>query len=74
MATTMQKTVLLIAGVKDNGCRESVIHALERIPGVREVEVNFCHARAVVRHDEECAAEELTRAVSEAGFGAETGV
>lgn len=64
------RTVLLIAGMRDNRCREIVMRALEIIEGVREVDVNMFRARATVAHDAACDPTELVRAVARAGYGA----
>ncbi len=72
MAATIQSTVLLIAGMKDNTGREALISALEHVGGVQEVDVNLYHARATIRHSAGCETGELLRVISEAGFGART--
>ena len=67
------RTLLLITGMRDNGCREIVSQALEIVTGVREVQVNLYRARAVIVHDRSCAASELIEAIERAGYGAEIG-
>ncbi len=64
------RTLLLITGMKDNACRERVAGALERVRGVREVVVNLFRASASIHHEPSCAAGNLVRAVTEAGYGA----
>lgn len=61
-------TTLTIEGMSCDGCRASVMNALKRVAGVREVEVDLAHARGVVRHDRNTATEDLLRAINDAGF------
>ena len=63
-------TVLLVLGMKDNRCREDVTAALERVPGVMEVQVSLYRGLAVVRHRADCAVEDMIVAVVRAGYGA----
>lgn len=65
------KTVLLIAGMHNNMCREQIAQALERVHGVCQVEVSFYRAHAVVLHEQRCAPVDLVRAVTAAGYGAD---
>lgn len=62
------RTVLLIQGMKDAGCRERVTAALESVSGVSEVEVSLYRGRATVVHEHGCEIEVLLRAVNEAGY------
>lgn len=64
------KTVLLIAGMRENCCRQKIVLALESIAGVKGVDVNLYRARATITHDPLCDSAELIRAVLEAGYGA----
>jgi copper chaperone CopZ len=64
------KTVLLIAGMKDNGCREIVTEALGNVRGVREVHVNLYRGHAIISHEAHCEAADLIAAVQRAGYGA----
>jgi copper chaperone CopZ len=68
-ATT--KTVLMVAGIRDNACRQKIVEALEAIEGVKEADVNLYRASATVIHDARCAVAELMRTVSAAGYFAE---
>lgn len=62
------RTVLLIAGMRDNRCREHVAHALERVEGVQQVSVDLFRARSVILHEPPCSARDLIRAVAVAGY------
>jgi copper chaperone CopZ len=64
------RTVLLIDGMKDNGCREIVVTALEVVRGVNEVHVNLYRGHAIIRHEPHCEATDLIAAVERAGYGA----
>lgn len=61
----------MIAGMRDNACRQKIAEALESIEGVKDVDVNLYRARATIVHDPQCEAAELVRTVSEAGYFAE---
>ncbi len=63
-------TTLLIAGMRDNQCREHVAAILSRLAGVREAAVNLHRARATVVHDPACEPASLARAVVQAGYAA----
>lgn len=62
--------VLLIVGMKDNGCREIVVEALEIVRGVKEVHVNLYRGHAIISHEPHCEAADLIAAVERAGYGA----
>lgn len=64
------RTVLLIAGMRGNHCREQIAVALESFAGVKEVDVNLYRARATIIHDSLCEAAELIRIVLGTGYGA----
>ncbi len=66
----VSRTVLLVQGMKDNRCRETVAEALEAVEGVSEVEVNLYRGRAVVVHALTCDPEDLARAVKDLGYWA----
>lgn len=51
----LQHTVLLIAGMRGNVCRERMAVALQAVPGVRSVDVSLYRARATIVHDPKCA-------------------
>lgn len=70
MPPTNTKTVLLIVGMKDNGCREIVAEAFESVNGVKEVHVSLCRASATIIHETQCAAADLIAAVGQTGYGA----
>jgi copper chaperone CopZ len=65
-----QSTVLLIAGMQSNKCRERISAALEAVPGVQSVDVNLYRAQATITHDPSCQRSELFRATLNAGFNA----
>lgn len=64
------RTLVLIAGMRDNGCREVVTQALETVPGVSDVRVNLYRACALIVHDNSCDEMEFISAIENAGFGA----
>lgn len=64
------RTVILILGMRDNGCRERIAAALESIEGVKEVEVNLFRACAKVIHEPSCGQARLVRAIISLGYGA----
>jgi len=61
------RTVLLIAGMCDNGSREQIAEALGRVNGVKQVDVTLFRAKAIVIHDPHCEPVELVRAVAGTG-------
>ncbi len=67
------RTLLLITGMRDNRCRESVAGVLERVLGVKEVHVNLFRARATIIHEPPCAPADLIAAMARAGYGAALG-
>jgi len=70
MCDELSTTVLLIAGMKNNGCREIVAGALQIVRGVRDVHVNLYRAKAIVTHELHCDAADLIDALKNAGYGA----
>ncbi|MBL0928065.1 MAG: cation transporter [Phycisphaerales bacterium] len=56
--------------MRNNSCRERVIMALERTPGVEQAEVSLIRGIAVVVHDGSCQTAVLIRAVAAAGYSA----
>ncbi len=62
--------MLLIAGMRGNGCRERIARALAIVAGVKDVDVNLYRARATISHEPPCGAADLVRAVVRAGYGA----
>jgi copper chaperone CopZ len=71
MTRATTKTVLMIAGMRDNACRQKIIEALEAITGVKDVDVSLYRACATVVHDHHCGAAELMQTVEETGYAAE---
>lgn len=70
MQPGIARTVLVIMGMRDNGCRERVAETLEEVAGVQEVDVNLFRARAVVLHLRSCSRGALVGAVECAGYQA----
>lgn len=64
------KTVLLIAGMKDNGCREAVAATLELVHGVVEVHVSLYRGSATISHSVQCKTVDLIAVIERAGYGA----
>lgn len=64
------RTVILILGMRDNGCRERIAAALEAIDGVKDVEVNLFHACARIIHEPPCEQSRLVRTIISLGYGA----
>jgi copper chaperone CopZ len=67
---TTRTTVLLIAGMRANRCRERIIAALEGVPGVQRVDINLYRAQATITHDRACGVAELFRATLNMGYNA----
>ena len=67
---SVRHTVLLIAGMRGNRCRERITAALEAVPGVQRVDVNLYRAEATVAHDPACEVSELFRATLNTGYNA----
>jgi copper chaperone CopZ len=63
-------TVLVIVGMRDNGCRERIADALGRVDGVEDVTVSLIRCSATVIHDGACDPAALARAVRQAGYEA----
>lgn len=61
----------MIAGMRDNACRQKIVESLELIAGVKEVDVNLYRARATIVHDPRCGAAELKQSIEKAGYAAE---
>ena len=62
----MSKKTLKIEGMMCEGCVKSVKEALEKIPGITNVDVNLKKGTAVVQGDADD--ETLIKAVVDAGF------
>ena len=71
MTSQAKRTVLLIAGLKGNGCRETVTSALERVPGVRNVLVSLYRSSATIVHEPTCNTGDLIATIHRAGYGCE---
>ena len=66
----MQTEHLKISGMTCGGCTSKVTHALEGIPGVRDVEVSLSTGEATVQYDERLtSSDRLKSAVTSAGYG-----
>lgn len=61
----------MIAGMRDNACREKIAEAIESIAGVKDVDVSLYRSRATIVHELPCVAAELVRTVERAGYAAE---
>jgi CBS domain-containing protein/copper chaperone CopZ len=64
------RTVLLLRGMRGSSCRDRVAAALERVPGVTQVDVNLYRAAAVVAHDTGRNAQDLVAAIQSLGYDA----
>lgn len=64
-------TVLMVAGMRDNACRQKIAESLESIVGVKDVDVNLYRSRATIVHEPPCVATDLVRAIERAGYAAE---
>lgn len=62
--------MLLISGMRGNGCRDQITRVLESVAGVKSVDVNLYRARVTILHDQLCEVAELIRSVAEAGYDA----
>ncbi|MCC6659510.1 MAG: cation transporter [Phycisphaerales bacterium] len=60
----------MITGMCDNRCRERIVRALERVPGIVQVDVSLLRARATVLHERRCEPITLVRTVIEVGYDA----
>lgn len=61
----------MIAGMRDNACRQKIAEALESIPGVKDVDVSLYRACAMIVHGPHCEAAELIQTIEHAGYAAE---
>lgn len=66
----MKKLRLDVDGMKCEGCASAVDAALNRVDGVRRVEVSLDDGRAELVADEGLAIDDLVAAVEAAGYGA----
>lgn len=69
-APETKKTVLLISGMRNAGCRDKITSALEATTGAHHVHVSLYRAMATIVHDCRCDAAELIRTVLGVGYGA----
>ena len=66
----MQTEHLKVTGMTCSGCTSNVMHALEAIAGVRDVEVSLSPGEATVQYDELLTSlDRLKSAVTGAGYG-----
>ena len=72
MPTRTKRTVLKIAGMHGNKCRENIAASLDSVPGVEDVEVNLYRAEAVITHAPPCDPDSLIRAVTACGYAADS--
>jgi copper chaperone CopZ len=63
-------TVLRIAGMRNNACRENVTACLECLPGVDHAQVSLYRAQASIIHECGCRAADFIAAVEGAGYAA----
>ncbi len=63
----MTKTTVKIEGMMCEGCVKSVKESLEKVPGVKSVDVNLKKGTAVVQQ-EDVSDDALIKAVVDAGF------
>jgi copper chaperone CopZ len=61
------RTVLLVAGMRGQHCRDRLTHEIESVAGVLNVEVNLYRARATIFHGGQCGVTELLQAVVRSG-------
>lgn len=66
----MRKLTLEVTGMKCGGCANAVRSALDRVEGVRRVEVSLDDARAELVLEDGVWEEDLVAAVEGAGYGA----
>ena len=68
----IQKVTLEITGMTCPGCASRVEEALEKSPGVVEVQVNFSEGKAYIHYNgRETAPSDLIRSVVDAGYEAQ---
>jgi cation transport ATPase len=70
MSAGVTTTVLLISGMRNNACRETVAKSLQQVRGVRHAHVNLYRAAATVVHEAQCTPADLVKAVSRNGYSA----
>jgi copper chaperone len=65
----MANTTISIVGMTCSGCVQSVVKALQSVPGVLAVDVSLEEKRAAVTYDEyQVKVEYLQEAIEEAGY------
>lgn len=62
---------MAIMGMRDNSCREHLIEILERLNGVKAVDVSLIRATVTIMHQSLCTVEDLMIAIRRAGLAAE---
>jgi copper chaperone CopZ len=65
-----QTTVLDVTGMTCNNCVKHVREALQKVPGVAEVQVDLSAGSATVKHDGSAALGGMIAAVDDAGYEA----
>jgi copper chaperone CopZ len=65
------RTVLMIAGMRDNACRQKIAEALESMPGVQDVDVSLHRSRATIVHEPPCVTAKLMLTIERSGYAAE---
>jgi copper chaperone CopZ len=66
--STFETTELALSGVCGARDWEAATNALECVVGVSDVQVSVYRASAVVTHSSRCSADDLVRAIEDAGF------
>ena len=62
-----KKTQLNIGGMHCASCANTITKALQKVSGVKEVNVNFATEKAIIEHDEKVTHERLADAVKKVG-------
>jgi copper chaperone CopZ len=68
---TQTKTTLKTQGIKCEGCATAARSAVEKLPGVTQVQFDLPGKTATVTHDTVVDRTEVARALTQAGFPAE---
>lgn len=65
------KTVLNTKGIKCQGCVAVAKSAVEKLPGVKEIEFDLPGMTVTVTHDKDSDRSDIARALTKAGFPSE---
>lgn len=65
------RAILKIQGMTCQHCVQAVTRALQKVTGVRSVNVSLEHGRAEVEHAEDLPTQDLVSVVAKAGYTAE---